>query len=309
MMRSNFIAVIMMIFAVYKNCPEDPLCISCWGAYCISCAYSYPDSLGFCQYHNPIPNCYSYNNKNNCVRCKDGHFYAPALRACVLSTDDPNCVEFEILTGKCASCKEGLLPSKTTGKCNDFISKCKIDYCDVCRTSPLVSYNICDRCVSGYTANFDGNSYHCVKTDNHCRVSIFGVCSICDYGFYYGNNGCVPNPQTHMEFVPNYITDNTNTSTKINSTEIPQSFSEDLPGKVPAYLQNPQTFDSEITVKNQILSEEKQAFNEKTKNSFSSLKNDTFPEIKDYLTAAQKLIDLTKRTLGSIINSLFEQRS
>lgn len=309
-MRPIFIVVIFMTFAFYKNCPQDPLCLSCWGAYCISCAYSYPDQFGFCQLDNPIPNCYSYNNKNICVRCKDGYLYNQELKTCVLSTENANCVEFEISSGKCLSCRDGLLPSKTTGKCDDLTRKCSIQFCEICRSSSIVSYPICDKCAYGYTSNFNGTSYNCVKTDSNCRVSIMGVCSICNYGFYYGNKECLPNPQTNMDFVPNYTINQT-------SSSLSQKSGESTTNRAPAKLLT----NIEKRKPNDALDAEKtSAQNSRNPRAESDSTYDKEDEVFDFKpeplsdrsennTVLGQLLFFTKKTIDYFYNALFEQKS
>ena len=149
---------------------------------CVICEKSVykPDKNGGCGFSNKCKigenYCNECNNEGNlCSKCELGYF-ADKNGGCS-STD--NCLISE--NGKCLECKDDFYLIKEN---SNF---CKYKFSDDFRNCAEINIftGKCNSCKENFYLTSDDNK--CIDT-NSCKKSIFGICILCDTGYFLDKN-------------------------------------------------------------------------------------------------------------------------
>jgi hypothetical protein len=168
----------------YEN---DEYCLACLNNKCVSCLFSYLNSVGVCiPPKEPVENCLTYWKDDTCLKCMN-HYYLSSDRKQCLPITIPNCLESDDNID-CFLC-DGMNDFET-GKCkNNEI--CSDPNCKSC--SNLFYFDQCNICKDGYIRSFFGkydfeDVYICkektAETES-CQLVENSECKQCEFGYYY----------------------------------------------------------------------------------------------------------------------------
>lgn len=145
---------------------------------CQICVTNYKlNTYGVCKFMDP--NCQSFNETGDCVKCVMGYNIRASLQYCVYQ--DLNCLKFDNTTGNCDMCKPFYSYNSQVQLCIPLPENCQAaDFSGRCSS-----------CMSGYVLV---SNYTClfITPIPNCQIiskDDFSKCVLCTNGSYADNSG------------------------------------------------------------------------------------------------------------------------